>query len=277
MDRVYLKSKAKEDLQGKWKIFSLAYLLYILIGFAGSIPNIFSLCADLTDLVLNQGVLNIQLPEFITKIGNGYSNSGLTFFGDFADLILTVLISAPLFYAVNFISLKVTEKEEISVADIFSGFKNFKKVVSLYIVEYIYVALWSLLFIIPGIMKSFSYAMANYVLAENPDISASDALSESERLMKGHRLEFFVLQISFIGWHLLNFVTLGLLTLYSSPYIFTTEAEFYQYLKTQNSVNAKFCDEDEENYIECTDEYITYQSDSENEIFAQLPEEITEE
>ena len=76
-------------------------------------------------------------------------------------------------------------------------------------------------------MKSYSYAMAFYILADNPEMSAMDALKQSKTMMKGHRMELFVLQFSFIGWFLLGTITFGLGNFYTIPYMSATIADFY--------------------------------------------------
>lgn len=91
--------------------------------------------------------------------------------------------------------------------------------------------LWSLLFVIPGIIKSLSYSMAFYVLAENPQMTAREALRESKRLMKGHVFELFVMNLSFIGWYILCMFTWFIPIFYVNPYHQTALANFYQYIK----------------------------------------------
>lgn len=95
----------------------------------------------------------------------------------------------------------------------------------------IYTFLWTLLFIIPGIVKSYSYAMTPYILMDRPELSATEAIKESEKMMKGHKMELFVLDLSFIGWFLLCIPTFGLLILYVEPYYLATHSAFYLELK----------------------------------------------
>ena len=95
----------------------------------------------------------------------------------------------------------------------------------------IYTFLWSLLFIIPGIVKSYSYAMTPYILLDRPELSATDAIKESEKMMNGHKMELFILDLSFIGWILLSILTCGVLVLYVEPYMMATRSAFYLELK----------------------------------------------
>ena len=92
----------------------------------------------------------------------------------------------------------------------------------------LYEFLWFLLLIIPGIMKSLSYAMTPFILKDNPDISAVDAIHRSRVMMDGHKMKLFIMYLSFIGWGLLCLLTLGLGFLLLIPYIKTSEATFYQ-------------------------------------------------
>lgn len=95
----------------------------------------------------------------------------------------------------------------------------------------LYTFLWSLLFIIPGIVKSYSYAMTPYILLDRPELSATDAIKESEKMMNGHKMELFILDLSFIGWILLSILTCGVLVLYVEPYMMATKSAFYLELK----------------------------------------------
>ena len=91
----------------------------------------------------------------------------------------------------------------------------------------LWVFLWSLLFIIPGIIKSFEYALCPYILANYPDVEAMEALNLSKRIMRGHKGELFVFELSFLGWHLLSLLTFGLLELfYIAPYQSTATCGF---------------------------------------------------
>ncbi len=95
----------------------------------------------------------------------------------------------------------------------------------------LYTFLWSLLFIIPGIVKSYSYAMTSYILLDRPELSATDAIKESEKMMNGHKMDLFILDLSFIGWILLSCLTCGILVLYVEPYMMATRSAFYLELK----------------------------------------------
>ncbi len=99
---------------------------------------------------------------------------------------------------------------------------------------FLYTFLWTLLFIIPGIIKSYSYSMAYYVRCDNPNYTATQAIQESQRIMKGNKMRLFCLQLSFIGWFILGVLCFGVGTLWVSAYYKAAEAEFYQDLTRFN-------------------------------------------
>lgn len=95
----------------------------------------------------------------------------------------------------------------------------------------LYIALWSLLFIIPGIYKAYQYRMVPYILAENPDMPYKDVLQMSKDMMNGQKWKAFVLDLSFILWHILGAITCGIAEiLYVAPYVYLTNAAFYRRL-----------------------------------------------
>ena len=107
------------------------------------------------------------------------------------------------------------------------------KFISMLLVQ-IYIMLWTLLFYIPGIVKSYSYAMTPYILLDKPELSATEAITESRNMMNGHKMELFLLDLSFIGWILLSFLTCGILFFYVAPYMQAARAEFYRTLKGED-------------------------------------------
>lgn len=120
------------------------------------------------------------------------------------------------------------------IAWIIDGFRNgayLRNVVTIFLRD-LYTILWTLCLIIPGIVKSYEYKMIPYILAENPQISRKRAFELSKQMMDGQKLDAFVLDLSFIGWHLLSFITLGIVHIfYVGPYINVTWAEFYKVMR----------------------------------------------
>lgn len=113
---------------------------------------------------------------------------------------------------------------------------NYKTTILTMFLRNLYIGLWSLLLVIPGIVKAYEYRMIPYLLADHPEMSHQDAFYESKRMMTGYKMEAFVLDLSFIGWNLLSACTFGLLGIfYVNPYIYATNAELYLALKRSSN------------------------------------------
>ncbi len=103
-----------------------------------------------------------------------------------------------------------------------------------------FTSLWSLLLIVPGIIKFYAYAMTPYILIDNPELSANQAINLSCKMMKGHKFDLFFLQLSFIGWGILSVFTGGIGLLWLMPYMMSAQAAFYQDIKqnfSQTNIN----------------------------------------
>ena len=131
--------------------------------------------------------------------------------------------------ATYFLSLK--RKGDAKIEDLFKGFSVFESSVILYLVRMVFVLLWSLLLIIPGIVSALGYSMAIYILHDTPGLSGMEALARSKEMMDGYKGKLFGLYLSFIGWAILCAFTLGVGYLWLAPYIKATEASFYENLK----------------------------------------------
>lgn len=119
--------------------------------------------------------------------------------------------------------------------DLFSQFHCFGQAFLMQFLRSIFIALWTLLFIIPGIIASYRYAMAPYIMYENPQMSAIDAINESKALMDGNKWRLFCLNFSFIGWAILAVFTLGIGFLWLVPYQEAAFASFYQEIKEERN------------------------------------------
>lgn len=148
-----------------------------------------------------------------------------------------LIIMGPMTLGYSMVSLNVARDKDVEISMLFKGFNDFARSVVLYIVNNIFIALWSLLLIIPGIIKSLAYSMSYYILIDDATISANDARKKSIEMMKGNKWRLFCLKFSFIGWVLLSFLTFGILLFWVMPYIEVTMAKFYLSLlpEEQNS------------------------------------------
>ncbi|HZG57623.1 DUF975 family protein [Paenibacillus sp.] len=146
-------------------------------------------------------------------------------------VVVAILIAGPLMYGVYAYFLKVVRGERAELSDMFSGFPLFGGTLVLYLLQTIFILLWTLLLIVPGIIASLRYAMAFFIMYDNPGISALDAIRQSKEMMQGHKLSLFLLLLSFIGWALLCILTLGIGFLWLYPYVQASLAAFYEEIK----------------------------------------------
>ena len=151
--------------------------------------------------------------------------------------LLMLLLGGPITVGLNYFFVKnvQSQRDELSVTTPFSeAFRNYPRKLGGSLWMGLFVFLWSLLLIIPGIIKGISYAMTQYILADCPNVKATDALKLSMRMMKGHKWEFFVMGLSFLGWELLSALTLGILgVFYAGPYMRSSFAQYYLEVRDQ--------------------------------------------
>jgi len=157
-------------------------------------------------------------------------------------VIAVYVIAPPLSLGLIMVYLSVTYGEDVQINMLFDGFRNHNmgKTILLFLMVIFFTMLWSLLFVIPGIIKAYSYSMSFYILAENPDMTAKEALNESKEIMKGNKLNFFILELSFFFWLLLVVVTFGIAAIYVEPYMQLTYANFYHNIKRQPAAEAVY-------------------------------------
>lgn len=225
MEARILRERARASLAGSWGVSigvaALAALLGGLLVGDSFLPNIsYTVPMDFPLLErigaeLNEG---IKLGRFTFSIKSGV-------FGLAAFLIGGTL---QLGYA-QFL-LKQHDGRNPEFNDLFSQFDRFGTGFAQHFLRGLYVALWSLLFIIPGIMKSYSYAMTPFILADQPHLTASQAIDWSMELMDGHKMDLFILDLTFIGWSILAGMFWNLGNLALNPYKNAAHAAFYRQL-----------------------------------------------
>ena len=150
--------------------------------------------------------------------------------------IAMFIISGPLLFGVNRICVNLVRgNKKIEIEGMFVGFKEcFTESFLLALLTGIFTFLWSLLFFIPGIIKSYSYAMAPYILQDDPSKDWKTALDESKVMMEGHKWQLFCLDFSFIGWYILGFLCCCVGVIFVFPYAMMARANFYMALKAKN-------------------------------------------
>ncbi len=164
-------------------------------------------------------------------------------------LVITVVIMAiafaisafllnPFEMGCNRFFYKNLDDETTKLSNVVFAFDhNYINTVKILFFRDLYVTLWSFLFVIPGIIKAYEYRMLPYIIQDNPDISKEDAFALSKQMMTGNKWKAFVLDLSFIGWHILSLFTCGLLSIfYVNPYQCSTNAALYEALKLGNNV-----------------------------------------
>ena len=208
-----LRALARQQLKGVRGKMALAVLVIIAIYLV-------------LYLIVNHSIINSDIPVapiFALSFCIGSLGLGGVFYLGFVGLFL-----------------KRIRGEAIAIANIFDGFKHFQPSPSwlLMILTGIFIGLWSLLLVVPGIIKSFSYAMSFFILHDNPDMKPLEAIRQSKIMMRRYKGKLFVLYLSFIGWYLLGYLTLGIGFLWILPYFYLSVANFYENLKQNQLENA---------------------------------------
>ena len=147
--------------------------------------------------------------------------------------LVLFILALPLTWGYQTLFLGAVRGGEATAKDMFEGYNKelFSRVLTTTLLYYVYVFLWSLLLLIPGCIKSYSYAMTPYILKDNPEMKNNAAIEESMRMMDGHKLELFLLDLSFIGWALLSILTCCIGFLWLVPYMNMARVNFYEDLK----------------------------------------------
>ncbi|MFW6022096.1 MAG: DUF975 family protein [Halanaerobiaceae bacterium] len=157
------------------------------------------------------------LPALFMPRGSGY--------------IINLLLAGPLTLGIIACFVNLIRGKVFRFEMLFDGFSNFKTAFFTYVLMIIFIGLWSFLLVIPGIIAFYRYSMAFYILNDEPDLTAMEAINKSKEMMYGYKGKLFMLNLSFIGWSILSTLTLFIGYLWLAPYIQTSLANFYQNLK----------------------------------------------
>jgi len=190
-----IRKAARQSLAGNWKNAIITSLLFAAVTI---LPAMFAV------LIFGE--------HFGKAVGNLYA----------------LLVGGPFCFGISYFFLKLFRKQETKHSDVFYGFDFFIKALLLYLVTTIFIILWTLLFIIPGIVAAYRYRLAFLVLIDNPNLSTMEAINESKRLMSGNKSKLFFLDLSFIGWALLSCLTFGIGFIALLPYVYTATVVFYE-------------------------------------------------
>ena len=209
-----LRAIARENLQGNWGISVGVALVAALLG----------------GMVTGSGNISFQFNE------NTVRNLPPAFWGFLLPFVSVVgLLGLAMFIIGGVVELgyakfllKQHDKKELVFADLFSQFERFGTGFAQRFLRTLYTALWTLLFVVPGIIKSLSYAMTPFILEDHPELTASEAINRSKKLMDGHKMDLFILSLTFIGWDILSALTFGIGFLFLNPYRNAAYAAFYR-------------------------------------------------
>lgn len=243
-----LRALGRNALKDKWKISIIAVCVYLIV-------------MELPPIVFDA--------LFGTNVGSMFTNNGYTYGMDaetyaqfynnmpeysLLSLIYIILVTGALELGLTIFFLAVFRRHDVHVTDIFLGFEKFGKALGLYLFQSLFIFLWSLLFVIPGIVAAFRYSQAFFILADDPTKGIRQCMNESKAMMRGNKWKYFCLSLSFIGWGLLCSIPSGIFSsigtvvsnndfviaifaiiggLFVAPvmvYMFSTVAGFYEIL-----------------------------------------------
>ena len=219
--RQKVKAKAKAAMSASyWKMFVANILLTAVAG-----GTLYIIEAVFSPAPMPIDVDYATVTNFIL---------GTSVFAGVLELFWLFLVAAPLEIGVTKYYIQVSEDSNAAMDRCFDGFRyNWKNIVWINFLMIMKLFLWSLLFVVPGIIKAFEYSMIPYLLAENPNMTAKEAFETSRKMTDNEKWNLFVLDLSFIGWCLLGLLCCGVGTIFVAPYVRATEAQVYFVLKTK--------------------------------------------
>jgi len=207
-----LKRRAREQLQGKWLQAGIVCFIAWLVTMSFSGGNVVH---SFQNVWQNGEQVRVHTTNSSNDLGG----------------LLSFVLSGPITLGVSCYFLKLIRNEGPFIENMFGGFKFFIKSFVLNLLITIFTTLWTLLLIIPGIIAAFRYSMSYYIMIDNPELSAFEALNQSKLMMVGNKFELFSLWCSYLGWFILGVLTLGIAFLWINPYYEAAKANFYQDLK----------------------------------------------
>ena len=210
-----LMEDARASLSGNWGMAVLGYFLYTLFS------------AGITFFGFS-AALFVGVVSGISGSNPGGAGSAIN---GFAQLFQGV-ICGPLIVGFYGFYLGIAQDDEACLERLFIGFRRFWKSFVMYLLSSLFIILWSLLLVIPGVIAMFRYSMAFFIIADDEACGPLEAITRSKEIMKGNKWKFFCLNCRFIGWILLaSIFTLGLGYLWLIPYMHTSYAKFYEDVK----------------------------------------------
>lgn len=207
---------AREALSSNWLLAIAAGIVASLLGADGGISY--------PKLEIRENYENLIHSEYgriVLSYLSGMAGIFLVY------IVVVIIIGGTMKLGYVRFNRNLLDRANPQFTDIFSRFDRFGDGFLLQLLSFIYIFLWTLLFVIPGIIAAFRYAMAPYILEENPNMTASEAINCSKEMMRGNKWRLFCLHISFIGWFFVCIFTCGIGFLWLGPYVAAAEAAFF--------------------------------------------------
>ena len=225
IDRRQLKLEARNSLQGRNPSAYLVTLVYMLIlGVLGMLSTRLMYSGmELPTLTQLQQMGDAEIMRLYESMLQNRP-------GAIAQLLDVALEIMGTMVSIGFVSfcLSVSRGQEAGFSHLFDGFGNFVRLLLLVVLISVFVALWSLLLVVPGIIAAYRYSMAVYILLDDPDKGPMQCIRESREMTRGHKGELFLLDLSFLGWYLLCLIPF--VSIFVLPYTNVTRANFYRAL-----------------------------------------------
>jgi len=201
--RTELKNEALATLRGKWTQPVLAALIVMLVS------------------AFTQGGNQTKSAVFVTL-----------------GFLVALLVACNLQFGFEVAMLRFRRGREDSVNEMLAaGFKeDYGRVLGISLLRAVFICLWALLLIVPGIIKAYAYSMTAYIAEDNPELGPKECIDQSKIMMQGHKMDLFLLDLSYIGWILLGFLSLGIGFLWITPWMQMAHVRFYEELKQGNLV-----------------------------------------
>lgn len=242
-----LRALGRNALSSKWNMAIVAVVVYLL-------------CIYIPPLILNSlfgiNIADLYGADFMYSVGTDTYNAVYSSMPEYSPLasLYVLLVSGALELGITLFFLAMFRKQDVNAGDIFLGFDRFGKALGLLLFQSLFIFIWSLLLIVPGIIASIRYSQAFFILADDPSKGIRQCMDESKAMMNGNKMKFFCLNLSFIGWMLLASIPASILqsisnvmkldgliagiisvigTLFFAPviaYIYATQSGFYEIL-----------------------------------------------
>ncbi|MBQ2642560.1 MAG: DUF975 family protein [Eubacterium sp.] len=234
MYRLQIKAKAKDSL-GR-NIFGKRWMLSLAVALVGGL--IMTVFKSIGDQINYQ--VQIRKIVYLSQSGDYTALKQMTAGPGVATILCYILaaivwifVTGAIMYGLaKFFLDNSRSAEDNKFGKLFSGFtEGYGKNIGLFILSNIFIFLWTLLLIVPGIIANYAYKMVWFIRNDHPEYSVWECIKASRKMMHGHKMDYFVLKLTFIGWICIGILTCGIGMLWVAPYIGQAEVEFYESIK----------------------------------------------